>query len=91
MERIDLARGSDEFGSTTLPLNKDYAAQMSEVRITPTLPRMESHIPPSCFFVRRHRKGTTSGAIRPGRAACRSDAMFGSYVRHLARTDEPEY
>ena len=39
-----------EFGSTTLPLNKDYAAQMSEVRITPTLPRMESHIPLSWIF-----------------------------------------
>ena len=34
MERIDLVGGSDEFGSTTLPLNKDYSAQMSEVRIT---------------------------------------------------------
>ena len=41
--------------------------------------RCESHIPPSYFFfvVRRHRKGTTSGAIRPGRAAC--------------KTDEPDY
>ena len=77
MERIDLPRGSEEFGSTTLPLNKDYAAQMSEVRITPTRPRSLG--------------STTSGAIRPGRAACRSDAMFGPYVRHLARTDEPEY
>ena len=59
-----------EFGSTTLPLNKDYSAQMSEVRIT--------HPSVVFFFVvRRHRKRTTSGAIRPGRAAC--------------RTDEPEY
>ena len=59
-----------EFGSTTPPLNKDYSAQMSEVRIT--------HPSVVFFFVvRRHRKGTTSGAIRPGRAAC--------------KTDEPDY
>ena len=55
---------------TTPPLNKDYSAQISEVRVT--------H-PYIVFFfvVRRHRKGTTSGAIRPGRAAC--------------KTDEPDY